>query len=135
MNCIDFNTLKTRNSIAINFGIHSSYLEKILHSPDYSALYETLHIPKRSKKKTGYRTVYKADDVLANLHKNILTSIKCFLEKNEIDQFIHDSAHGFVNNKTTLSNAVPHLNKQSLLQVDIESFFKSIPIERIIRIF
>lgn len=135
MKVIDFKTLTSLNSIAINFGIKISHLEKVLNSPDYSTLYETLHIPKKSNKKTGYRTVYKADDVLADLHKNILTTIKKNLENDGIDRFIHDSAHGFVNNRTTFSNAVPHLNKQFLLQVDIESFFKSIPIEHIIRVF
>ncbi|MFY9141328.1 reverse transcriptase family protein [Sulfuricurvum sp.] len=135
MKVIDFKTLTTLNSIALNFGINITHLEKLIESPDNSILYETLHIPKKNPKTTGNRTVYKANDVLADLHKNILTSIKHHLVQNRHNQFIHECAHGYVNNKTTYSNAVEHLNKKYLLQVDIQSFFKTIPIDRIVGVF
>jgi len=93
-----------------------------------------MEIPKKNKYK-GFRTVYKADWYLADFHKNILTSIDNFLARTNIDDYIHVSAHGFIKGKTTLSNAETHLNKKELLQIDIKSFFKSIPISNIIKGF
>lgn len=134
MKIIDFTKLTTLNAMAINYGIKKEFLQKVIDTTDYSTVYETLKIPKKNKFK-GYRTVYKADSYLADFHKNILTSIDNFLLETNINDYIHACAHGFIKGKTTLSNAKVHLNKKELLQVDIKSFFKSIPTNGIVKVF
>ena len=134
MKIIDFTKLTKLNAIAVNYGIQKELLQKVINTTDYSTIYETLKIPKVNKFK-GYRTVYKADWFLADFHKNILTSIDNFLLQSNMNEYIHPSAHGFLKGKTTLSNAKVHLNKKELLQVDIKSFFKSIPTSSIVTVF
>lgn len=134
MDIIDFTKLTTLNAIAVNYGIKKELLQKVIDTKDYAAIYETLEIPKKNKFK-DFRIVYKAVWYLADFHKNILTSIDNFLSQHKIDDFIHTSAHGFIKGRTTLSNANVHLDKRELLQVDIKSFFKSIPMSGIVTVF
>lgn len=44
-------------------------------------------------------------------------------------------AHGYVPNRSILTNAVPHLGQHQILKADIKDFFPSIGIRRVISIF
>ncbi len=55
------------------------------------------------------------------IYKNIL-----------VNMLIHKSAHGFVPQRSIVTNAEVHLNCKWLLKIDIEDFFPSISIQRIV---
>ena len=48
---------------------------------------------------------------------------------------IHDNAHGFITNRSIITNASLHLNKKCILKMDIKDFFPSIPINWVINYF
>lgn len=126
---VDFSGLSNLRSIASTFNIKLEFLESILKSPTRSEFYQKMFILKKNGK--GYRLVYKAiNKSLSLFHKNLSTSLQK-LEK----EFVHDCAYGFVKGKSTFDNAKIHLNRQILVQFDIENFFKSINYENIKKIF
>lgn len=134
MLAIDFKKLSTLPSIASNFNTSKQFLQNIIDSSDIEAFYEIMHIPKKRSRHT-YRTVYKANTQLGSFHKNLLVSIEKFISKSNIQEWIHDSAHGFIKGRNTYSNAKLHLNKKKLIQVDIKNFFKSISITHVNEVF
>ena len=50
-------------------------------------------------------------------------------------QPIHPAATGFIKGKSIKDNASAHLNSKNILKLDLENFFPSIPIKRVIAIF
>lgn len=134
MKTTDLKELKTLRSISTNFGIKKDFLDKILSTTDYLTIYEKMEIPKKNIH-NGFRVVYKAEYFFADFHKQLLLIIETYIIKRGINNYIHNSAHGFIKGKNTLSNANIHINKQELLQVDIKSFFKSISIDKIEKVF
>jgi len=54
-----------------------------------------------------------------------------YIQRNLVNRFfskvsVHESAHGFVENKSSITNAKEHLGSNIILSVDIEDFFPSI---------
>jgi retron-type reverse transcriptase len=47
----------------------------------------------------------------------------------------HDAAHGFVPGRSTMSNAVPHVGRASVVNLDLKDFFPSITFPRVKGIF
>jgi RNA-directed DNA polymerase len=47
----------------------------------------------------------------------------------------HDSAHGFVPGRSTMSNAVPHVGRAAVLNLDLKDFFPTISFPRVKGIF
>lgn len=47
----------------------------------------------------------------------------------------HDAAHGFVKTRGTMSNAVPHVGRAAVLNLDLKDFFPSITFPRVKGIF
>ena len=135
MQTIKFKNLTSLSSIAKNFGIQPRYLKQLVNVDDNSSSFIKMKIPKKNPKRSGFRIVYQPEWFISDFHKNILSEINHFLVRPNQNMFIHDSAHGFISNKTTLTNAMMHLDKKHLLQVDIKNFFESIPIEEIVKVF
>lgn len=81
-----------------------------------------------SKKSGGQRKISMPDEVL----KEIQTLIK---EKILSNIKISDSANGFTNNKSIITNAKVHLNQEKILNIDLKDFFPSIHKNRIFYIF
>jgi RNA-directed DNA polymerase len=48
---------------------------------------------------------------------------------------LHEAAHGFVKTRSTMSNAVPHLAKAAVVNLDLKEFFPSITFPRVKGIF
>jgi retron-type reverse transcriptase len=81
------------------------------------------------KKKTGgVRVLSAPHQMLATAQEWILTRILNRLPTEE-------SAHGFVAGRSTLSNALPHLKKEMLVNFDLEGFFPSIGFARVRHLF
>ena len=104
-------------------GISVSDLTKMMFSEKW--FYTSAKIP---KKNGGYRELDIPSIELKYIQRwildNVLNNIK-----------ISDYATGFCNNKSILDNAISHLNKYCIVNLDIKDFFPSITFERVYRIF
>lgn len=134
MHIINFNQITSVHDIALNFGVKEEVLQSIIDMEDQTVFYEKLDIPKKSKKIKGFRTVYKAEDPLCTLHKNILLMIEKNIEE-KFDSFIHPACFGFVGGRGTYKNAKEHIGQKYLFQADIKNFFNSIPFKNIFSVF
>lgn len=109
--------------LALLLGIESGILAKIVNHT--SSFYYQFEIP---KKKGGMREISAPYPVLLNaqnwIYENMLSS-----------QSMHHCAKGFIKNTSIVDNAKEHLDNRFLLKMDIENFFPSIPINRIIAVF
>lgn len=104
-------------------GIKESDLAKMVNSPN--KYYREFNIPKRSG---GVRTINSPYPSLLEcqkwIYKNILLKSK-----------VHECAHGFIPQKSIITNASQHLGQKCLLKMDFENFFPSIPINWVINYF
>ncbi|MDA8736373.1 reverse transcriptase family protein [Opitutales bacterium] len=79
----------------------------------FDVLYQTYEIPKKSG---GKRLITVPQERLKRLQKKILRKGFELLD-------LHDSAHGFRQGRSILTNAKVHVGKQCVVNVDIRSFF------------
>lgn len=111
------------NHLALLFGRSTPYLASVINSPTNH--YRFFKIKKRSG---GFREICVPFPALLEMQywifENILKSIK-----------INSSAHGFAHKKSIITNAKIHAGRDELLKLDLENFFPSININRIIFIF
>ena len=105
------------------FGIELNELRKMIASPHH--FYREFSIPKR---KGGQRIITAPYPSLLMcqtwIYENILKTIP-----------VHFCAHGYREKRSIISNATPHLNKMSILKMDMQNFFPSIPINWVINLF
>ena len=81
-----------------------------------------------AKRSGGVRELSAPHATLAKAQRWILTEI---LNKLPVES----SAHGFVAARSILSNALPHVNRAVVLNMDLENFFPSIGLARIRQVF
>lgn len=109
--------------LAMLLGIQANIFASIVANTE--SFYYNFEIPKRSG---GTRTISAPYPVLLNAQKwiydNILNKIK-----------VHDNAKGFIKKTSIADNARVHLDRNFILKMDIENFFPSIKMNRIISIF
>lgn len=103
--------------------VEHSELTKVINSTH--AFYRTFSIPKR---KGGTRSISMPYPTLLFIQRWIKSNI---LEKVDIN----DSSHGFIKNKSIITNANVHVNNKTILKMDITDFFPSINIKRVISVF
>ena len=87
--------------------------------------YVRFQVPKKSG---GMRQLAAPHVSLAAAQRWILINI---LEKLPT----HAAAHGFVPGRSTMSNAVPHVNRAAVINLDLKDFFPSISFPRVKGIF
>lgn len=104
-------------------GIDEKTLNSIVNGTEN--YYREFRIPKR---KGGTRKISTPWPSLLQIQRWILENI---LEKATLS----DSAHGFISGKSIISNSVVHLDMKCLLKIDIENFFPSITIDRVVEVF
>ena len=121
MPIVKFNQLKTSDHIKVVWGVAIEDLTRIDTTPDLSAFYSEMKIPKRGKaNRNGYRTVFKVEwGVLNQLQKNI---------SRDIDDSVTfpDYVQGFIRNRSTVKNAKIHVGQRVIVHADIADFFDSI---------
>ena len=99
--------------------------QQVLASP----VYECYHIPKKSG---GVRTVEAPQGLLRELQGALAKYMQLWYTQHKLP-----CVHGFVkafNNKPkygVLTNALPHLNKPGVLNMDIKNFFDSISAKQV----
>ena len=123
--------LKAKNSeIILNtyhfsnlVGIKWNTLKKIIDDPD--KFYYNFQI---SKKTGGKRPI--------NVPNNSLELCQKYIKEKILDNVkLHSAAHGFVNNKSIITNAKVHVNSEMILNIDLKNFFPSISRKKVFYIF
>jgi RNA-directed DNA polymerase len=109
--------------LAFLLNIEPKDLRRILLSTN--TFYRTFEIPKR---RGGTRTISAPYPALLEaqrwINRKVLSRVA-----------IHGSAQAFVHGRSILKNAEYHLNRRSLLRVDLKDFFPSITLRRILGVF
>ncbi|WP_280206971.1 reverse transcriptase domain-containing protein [Brevibacillus sp. AY1] len=83
---------------------------------------------KLRKKNGSERNIYSASTNLAILQQKLAYILS--LNFND-----HERSHGFVKNRSIVTNASVHLNKKYVLNFDLENFFESIKFPRVRHMF
>lgn len=119
----DFPFIISMDHFSKLIGIKSSEINKIVYISE--SYYRKFEIPKR---KGGLRTINSPYPMLGYIQKWILNNI---LEKIKVNS----SATAYIKEKSILDNVQPHLNQNYVLKIDLQDFFPSIKIQRIIQVF
>lgn len=92
---------------------------------DESLFYKQIEIPKRNG---GFRTIDIPSERLKGIQRwildNMLNNIK-----------VHECCYGFCKGKSIYNNAILHVNKNCVLNLDLKDFFPSIKQEHVFNIF
>lgn len=116
---IILNTYQLSNVLGIKWEV----LKKVINNSQ--KMYYNFNI---SKKSGGMRKISMPEEILKQIQllikEKILSKIK-----------ISDSANGFVENKSIITNAKEHLSKEKILNIDLKDFFPSIHRNRVYYIF
>lgn len=109
--------------LAMLLGKTPDYLASVIYGT--YAHYREFSIPKRSGGKRKINSPYPALLECQDwVHRHILSAARK-----------HKAAHGFVQSKSIISNASPHVGAKCVLRVDVTDFFPSIHISRVIKVF
>lgn len=105
-------------------GIHKSAQDR-LFGIKKSDSYRTFSIPKKSG---GTRKIEAPSDELKR--------IQLWIKENILDQFSASQyAKGFIKGISIFDNALPHVNKDLVINLDLKDFFPSIEYRKIYKIF
>lgn len=111
------------NHLSELLGLHKQILANIVYSSD--SFYYSFDIPKRNGKTRKVSAPFPA----------LLNAQKWIYENILINQPLHPNSKGFRKNISIKHNAEAHLNQRCILKMDLENFFPSIKINRVISIF
>ncbi|MEK7431980.1 MAG: retron St85 family RNA-directed DNA polymerase [Cyanobacteriota bacterium] len=95
------------------------------HEAAESIHYKSFEIPKRSG---GKRLIWAPKPKIKEAQHWILHNILELLP-------VHGSAHGFLPERSILTNAKPHVNSKCLIRMDIKDFFPTITFTRVKGVF
>lgn len=130
----NFGAIKTRVELANFLGIAVKKLTHILYVKKPESYYHTFEIPKKAG---GVRTINAPDDVLkklqAKLAKVLVDYQTDFINKQNQKQT--NISHGFERNKSIITNAKIHRNKRYVVNLDLDNFFDTFHIGRVIGYF
>ncbi len=120
-----FNFKNAREILSKILNIHLNYLSYILYVKKIENLYTTFKIP---KKNGGYREINAPQNELKMIQKKLVS----FLEEKMKDKFkTINTSHGFVKERSIITNAKIHKNKKIVLNLDLKDFFDSFHFGRV----
>ena len=114
---------KTKPELALLLGIDASFLTNVLYRLKPANLYTSFTIPKKSG---GMRTIYAPSVQLKSIQRALSGFLQdCVQEINNSRgwNFKSTLAHGFVRERSILTNAAMHLNKKNVLNIDLKDYF------------
>lgn len=91
----------------------------LINDPD--SFYDNFEIPKKSG---GVRSIDAPREDLKHLQRSIYQLLDLMFTP-------HDAAHGFIEERSVITNAASHVSKDYVLNIDLKDFFPSITKERI----
>jgi hypothetical protein len=80
------------------------------------------------KRKGGYRLIEAPKSLLKSVQQKILREILDLIP-------VHSACHGFVTNRSIVTNATPHTGKRVVVKLDLENFYTTVSHSRIVAIF
>src|SRR5690606_25602532 len=123
--------IKTKPELALLMGINASHLTNVLYRIRPENQYKSFTIAKKSG---GIRTIHAPFDEL----KSIQTALSLLLQdciqeinKSKGDKFKSTLSHGFVRERSIITNAVMHLSQKHILNIDLKDFFESFNFGRV----
>ena len=127
---MDFKLMEGEADLHVFLRCGPDLAHRLLHGPDDSLFVRHL-IPKTGGR-GGTREVWEVrTDRLGDLYKGLARRLDEFIRRN-LAGFPHESAHGYVANRSTWTNANAHVGTTRVLKADIKSFFRSISREKVV---
>jgi len=111
------------NDLASIFGLSYRELVPIIYPKNSN--YRCFEIPKRSG---GNRTICAPKKRLKRIQSMLYKELVKYYQPRQ-------STHGFIAGRSIKSNALNHVNKKFILNVDLKDFFGSIHFGRVLRLF
>lgn len=105
------------NQLSVLFEVRPKKLYQILSKKNYT----TFEIP---KKNGSIRKINKPNTELLMLQKKLKVELEKIFNS-------HKAAHGFIKDKSIITNATAHLKNDYILNIDLKDFFHSIQFPRI----
>lgn len=105
-------------------GYSYAELSKLIY-PSTTRLYRHFSIPKKSGTE---RTIEAPKRKLKKIQRTLVLELQQYFQPRP-------SAHGFIKERSIVSNAVPHVNKSFVFNIDLEDFFGSIHFGRVKNLF
>ena len=125
--------IKTKPSLAALLGVKAQFLTNTLYVLKTSNQYKTFQIKKKSG---GTRTISAPFGHLKTLQSALSNLLQGCIEeinqtKDDGTTFQSTLAHGFIRKRSILTNAMMHLHKKNVLNVDLNDFFDSFNFGRV----
>ncbi|MFT3789169.1 MAG: reverse transcriptase family protein [Tepidisphaeraceae bacterium] len=119
--------LSTPADLAAAFGLPIPRLRFLAYHAEASTVshYVQFMVPKKSG----------GERLLSAPHKHLATAQQWVLDAILRKLPVHDAAHGFVNGRSILTNAKPHVGRAVVVNCDLTDFFPSITVHRVIGFF
>ena len=118
-----FHKLDTHEQIATLLGTSRRTL--VYHLYNNPSKYHKFSIP---KKNGGHRMIMAPNPGLKYIQRHLAVILSRIYEPNE-------GAHGFIENRSIVTNAEIHKNRSFIINLDIKDFFPSITFEQVVDLF
>lgn len=128
-----FCDIQSRNELADFLKIPRSRLTYVLFIVGSDNCYSTFEIPKKTG---GVRTICAPNEDLKSIQKKLAEALYSYqaLFRNA-EAIVQNVSHAFEKDKGIITNARKHRNKRYVLNLDLENFFNSFHIGRVIGYF
>ena len=125
--------IATKPELAALLGVKATILTYTLYKLTPATQYTQFTIP---KKNGGIRTIFSPSDKLKSMQSSLSNLLlDCIDEINEPKQknntYKQALSHGFVRECSIITNAMMHLNKKNVLNIDLKDFFDSFNFGRV----
>lgn len=121
--------VKTRRDLAMYIGIPLKLLTYILYEKNVNNLYTEFEISKKSR---GTRSISAPKEPLMSVLKSLSDKLHNeLLDIREKEQTSTKLSQGFEKGKSFITNAQVHVDKDYILNIDLENFFESIHFGRV----
>lgn len=127
--------ITTKPELAALLGVKATILTYTLYQLNPSTQYTQFTIP---KKNGGIRTIFSPSDKLKSMQSSLSNLLlDCIDEINKPKQkkikntYKQVLSHGFVRECSIITNAMMHLNKKNVLNIDLKDFFDSFNFGRV----
>lgn len=121
----DFKRMRGPKDLAKYLGCGQGPIDRILNESD-DQLFTKHAIPKKGPT-GGTREIWAIEDAaIAGVYKAAARRLQKFFY-----DVIHPAAHGYVQGRSTRTNAIAHLGAKRILKADIQGFFRSVPKEKV----
>lgn len=115
----------TREDVANLLEIDVAILNSLVNRRDHDRLYSKFHIPKRSG---GFREISAPLLVLKRVQRRLADVLQIVYQSKNV-------VHGFVADRSIVTNAEVHAGRRLILNVDLKDFFPSVHFGRVKGLF